>query len=179
MDGKKRIKKAIWIILLAGLVFEVLFDPFTNLLQWGKGIQARVSLPYARHKWDSQNITHYEFHIQGAISICLFGGTVEVRNGQVIHTSARSGDDLELGFSRRVDPPLCNYKNYTMPRLFDEIQRSVDQWPFSIARISFDPTYGFVSSVKFSNCGGHGLLSPRISDCSWGFTIKDFQVLGE
>jgi hypothetical protein len=179
MDGSKRIKKKIWIILLVGLVLEVLFDPLSSLLQWGGSLQARIGMPYARRKWDSQGITHYKFHIQGAIPMaCLFGGNVEVKDGQVIHTSVEHSD-LDLGFALMEDPPLCNYRNYNMPRLFDQVQRSVSERPFSTAQISFDPKYGFVSRYGFSSCGGHGLLSPRIRDCSGGFTIEDFQILDE
>ena len=178
MDGKKWIKKTIWIVLLAGLVIEILFDPITNLLQWGRSVQARAILPSAHRKWDSQGITNYSFHIQGAIqNTCLFGGSVEVKDGQVIHTSVDHSTDLDLGFSRRDDPPLCNYRNYTMPGLFDEIQRSVDQWPSSTAHISFDREYGFISHYRFSSCGSHGLLSVRLFDCSGGFTVTKFQAL--
>ena len=180
MDGRKRIKNKIWIILLVGLIIEVLFDPLSSLMQWGESLQARIGMPYARRKWDSQGITHYKFHIQGAIPmVCLFGGNVEVKDGKVIHTSVDHRSDLDLGFSLIDGPPLCNYRNYTISRLFDQVQQSESPWPLSTANISFDPKYGFVSRYGFSSCGGRGLLSPRIFDCSGGFTITDFQVLDD
>ena len=175
MVKKKRNDKKVWFILAALLVIQVFFDPLSSLVQWGESIPVRVKLPFARRKWDSQGITHYKFHIQGTFPMeCLFGGDVEVKDGEVVRTGLSR--DMDLGFLNLVlgpveDHPFCDYRNYTMPRIFDLFCDSA-------AGISFDPNYGFISSYEFS-CRGRGLLSPRISDCSGGFTIEDFQVLGE
>ena len=175
MVTKKRTGKKVWIIIIIVSIYcQILFDPLSSLEQWGESIQVRIKLPDARRKWDSQGITHYKFHIKGTFPMeCLFGGDVEVKDGEVVHTGLSR--DLDLGFLNFFgsveDHPFCDYRNYTMPRIFDLFCDSA-------AGISFDPNYGFISSYEFS-CRGRGLLSPRISDCSGGFTIEDFQVLGE
>jgi hypothetical protein len=66
-----------------------------------------------------------------------------------------------------------------MPRLFEEVERWQRRLPFYGSNISFDPTYGFISGFGFGSSGGNGLLSPRISDCCGGFSIRNFQVLDE
>ena len=185
MRTKKRIVVTVLILLLAGSVFQILFDPLSTLLQLSENVEARLGLPNARKKWESQSVTHYKFDIQGYVPlVCMFGGNIEVKDGAVIQTGPRSdaGTEqnpfLDAGFSNSENlPPICNYKNYTMPLFFDELERWLHDSPFSITQISFDPEYGFISSFGFGNCGGRGLLNPIVSDCAGGFTIENFQAL--
>jgi len=180
MRAEKGIVKAIFIILLAGIVIQILFDPLSNFFLLGESLQARIGLPAARKKWESQGITHYTFDIQGYIPlVCIFGGNIEVQDETIVRISERSDDQLSPGLKTLIDPPLCNYQIYTMPLLFDELERWLRKSPFSISQISFDPQYGFISSFGFGNCDGRGLLNPVVSDCNGGFTIENFQVLGE
>ena len=169
---------------MVGIVIQILFDPLSGLLSLGEGLQARIGLPGARRKWEAQGVQHYTFDIQGYVPlVCTFGGNVEVEDGIVVHTGPRSDAGANLnrfldpGFLALEDYPICNYKNYTMPILFDEIEQWTHESPFSITQISFDSKYGFISSFGFGNCGGQGLLSPRVSDCPGGFTIENFQIL--
>ena len=168
------------LIILMGFVFQILFDPLSSFLRLGESLQARAGLPAARKRWESQEITHYRFDIQGYVPlVCMFGGNIEVKDGTVIHTGSRSDSQLSPNLTAIKDPPLCNYEIYTMPQLFDEMERWLRESPLSISRISFDQKYGFVSSFGFGNCGGQGLLSPIISDCAGGFTIENFHVLDD
>ena len=185
MRAKKRIGKLILILFLAGVIVQILFDPLSNFILLNDNLQARISLPAARRKWVAQEITHYSFDIQGYIPlVCMFGGNIEVKDGAVIHTGPSSDAGtkqnpfLDAGFLDLDSlPPLCNYKNYTMPLLFDEIEQRLHDFSFSINQISFDPEYGFITSFGFGNCGGRGLLNPIVSDCAGGFAIENFQVL--
>jgi len=185
MHAKKRIAKVVLIVILAGFVFQILFDPLSSFIHLGESLQARVFISHARQKWESHEITHYRFDIRGyAPLVCLFGGNIEVQDGKVVHKGPRSDTGteqnpfLDAGFSNLENlPPICNYKNYTVPLLFDELERWLHDSPSSITQISFDPEYGFISSFGFGDCGGRGLLNSIISDCAGGFTIENFQVL--
>jgi hypothetical protein len=184
----KRISKKVWLILLLGLMIEVLFDPLSRILNFSENIQARVGLPHARAKWDAQKVNHYKFDIRGFIPLqCFFSGNIEVKEGKVVSTEMRSEADKDpfvglgtmLSEGSANSPFLCNYHNYTVPHLFDELQRWSQESPSYITRISFDSKYGFISDFGFGFSGGRGLLSPEISDCCGGFTIENFEVLDE
>ncbi len=178
VSAKKRNDRKVWIILIIGLVIEILFDPLSSLAGLSESLEARVGLPLARARWNSQGIVHYKFDIRGSVPlVCMFGGNVEVRDDTVIHTGQRSDAQLAPGFKDVKFPPICNHRIYTMPLLFDEIERWLRESPSSVSRISFDLKYGFVSGFYFGSSGGWGLLSPAISDCCGGFRIENFQVL--
>ena len=172
MRAKKRIAKAVLVIFLAGLVTQILFDPLSSFSRLCESLQARIGLPNARSKWDSQGVTHYKFDIQGYVPLgCMFSGNIEVKDGVVIHTGPRSDGQLTPYLTAIKDSSLCNYETYTVTFFFDELERWLRESPLSVSQISFNPEYGFISRFGFGNCGGRGLLNPIISDCAGGFTI--------
>jgi hypothetical protein len=175
MNPIKRISKKVWIILLIGLVIEVLLDPLSSILRSSENIQARVGTPNARAKWDAKKVNHYKFDIRGSVPLqCSFNGNIEVKDGEVIGIGSRSDTGINLLSQGGPNAPfLCDYRNYTVSQFFDEIEHSLQ----FVSQISFDAKYGFISSVRFGNPGGWGLLSPRIFDCCSAFTIENFQVL--
>ena len=183
MHKVKRIPRKIWVVILLVVLLQVLFDPLSSVQHLGERLQAHIYLPTAREKWESQGIRHYRFAIRGYVPlVCIFGGGIEVKDGVVIPGPRSDADTnstalLSPGLSGLEEPALCDYRNYSMPLLLDEIEHWLDHYPESITQISFDPQYGFVSSFSFGNSGGRGLLSPIISDCCGGFTIENFQVL--
>lgn len=185
MSFIKRNKELIIIILFLASVTQVLFDPFTSIQHFTESLQARIGLPLAQRKWDTQGITHYKFDIGGgAGTACIFYGSIEVVDEAVISTGPRSDDNtnrsllFDLGTSYpESTPAICNYNNYPVTLLFGEVERWLRESPFQISEISFDSKYGFVSEFHFGNCGGHGLLNPKITHCSGGFSIENFQVL--
>jgi len=184
MTRKKRIIKWAVIVVISMLAVQILFDPLSSLLAVGERMQARLYLPAAREKWEAQDIRHYRFDIQGYFPlVCMFGGGIAVKDGVVIPGPRSDAGDpgtfLSPGLSSLEEPALCDYRNYTVPLLFDEIERWLQDSPTSITQIDFDPQYGFIASFKFGNPGGQGLLSPIIFDCCGGFTIENFQVLDE
>ena len=184
MHKVKHIPRKIWVAILLIVLFQVLFDPLSSVQHLGERLQARFYLSTAREKWEAQGIRHYRFDFKGYVPlVCVFGGGVEVNDGVVILGPRSDADDpqvlLSLGFSGLNEPSLCNDQNYSMPLLFDEIERWLQDSPGSIMQISFDPQYAFISSFKFGNPGGRGWLSPIISDCCGGITIENFQVLDE
>lgn len=169
-------------VLLVLVLVQVLFDPLTGLQHLGERLQARMYLPAARQKWEAKGITHYRFDIRGSVPlVCIFGGGIEVRDGLVIprlHSDAGNPDAmLYPGFSRAIDPPLCNDHNYTMPGLFELVEAWLELSPSTITGFSIDPQYGFITSFSFGNPDGKGLLNPTVSDCCGFFVIENFQVL--
>jgi len=170
--------KAVLIFILVGSAIQILFDPLSLFLLFGENLQARLGLPAARRKWESQDITHYAFDIQGFVPLtCMFGGNIEVKDGLVIRTGPRSDVRLTPPLTAVKDYALCDYQTYTMPQLFDELERRLRESPLSVSEISFDVKYGFISSLRIGSPDRQGLLSPRVSDCCSGFSIENFQVL--
>ena len=172
--ARKRNVKAILVFILVGFGIQVLFDPLSGFLGLSQSLEARLGLPAARRRWESQNITHYAFDIQGYSMVCMFGGNIEIRDGVVVRAGPRSDGLFTPGLPSLEAPSLCNLHTYTMPMLFDQLER---QSPLSVTEISFDPKYGFISSLRIGSSGGNGILSPRVSDCCSGFSIENFQVL--
>ena len=171
----KRIVKVVLVFILVASVIQVLFDPLSGFLGLSQSLEAWLGLPAARTRWESQNITHYTFDIQGYVPLaCLFGGNIEVKDGIVVRTGPRSDGLLSPGLPSLKEPSLCNLQTYTMPMLFDELER---QSLLSVSEISFDPEYGFTSRFGIGSPGGHGILNPRVSDCCIGFSIENFRIL--
>ncbi len=191
MRASKRNGRIVWIIFIIGLVIQILFDPLSGMLKAIERIKGRIELPSARSKWESQGITHYSFDVSGGVAMgCFLSGNVEVRDDIIIRADPRSDDNQNNYFYSpefwTLDDghSLCNHEIYTVNRLFSELETWLLDTPliftgmdFAVTEISFDPTYGFVSHFRVGNCGGLGLLSPKISDCSGGFVIENFQVL--
>lgn len=184
MNIKKRTLWTLGGIFLFIVVIQVLFDPLSDLQHRAERRQARLYLPTVRQKWEAQGITHYRFDIRGYVPLaCMFGGGIEVKDGEVIpgegSDAGEPGTMLYPGFAEMDNLPLCNSQNYSMPGLITLIENWLEESPSSITEISFDLQYGFISSFSFGSPGGNGLLSPTISDCCGGFTIENFQVLGD
>jgi hypothetical protein len=191
MKPMSHISKKVWGVLAVLLVIQILFDPLTGILRLGEQLQARFGLPQARSKWESQGITHYKFDVSGGFAMgCLFSGNVEVKDGVMIRTGRRSdfgtnNDFYDQSFWTSEDGfSICDPKIYTVPLLFEAVECLSKNTPvffaglsIVITDISFDPKYGYISQFHYGNCGGNGLISPRISDCSGGFGIENFQVL--
>lgn len=186
MNLIKRANKKVWIALaVVVIVIQILIDPLSPILHFSQGVKAQLLMPSARQKWESQNISHYKFDMNAYMPLaCIVGGSVEVKDGVVIRTGPSS--DAGTEHNSLLDPSftvvggffLCDYKNYTIPVFFNEVERWVKLYP-SIRHVSFDSKYGFISSFGFGDSGGIGLLSPRVSDCCGGFSIRNFQVLDE
>lgn len=187
MKMLKRINKRVWIVLAALLVIEVLFDPIRPLINYSENAQARFGLPIARARWDRLNIDSYSFEISSTLgTLCIPSAKVEVRDGKVFQVF-RKDDLITMKISETPLPPekwanfrssdqfFCNYANFTMPQIFDMLEKSTR----GIADISFDRKYGFVSGVRWGSAGGLGLLNTRIWDCCHGFSIANFQVLDD
>ena len=192
MKMLKRNKKSIWVVLIILLIAEILFDPLSRIFYKMKNVEARIRLPVASRHWDEQNIVHYKFDVNagGLADACIWQANLEVDNGVVVKAGRRSDwpDDLST-----VDYPvfplrepqiqsdwfMCDYHNFTLPKLFDVLEEIMQKNPSSITSISFDDQYGFISGVRFGTPAARGILSPTIDHCCSGFGISNFQVLDD
>ena len=188
MKIPKRINKAVWVVLIMLLVIQVLFDPLSPILNFSQIAKAKLLLPVAREKWEAQGVTHYSYDVYAFSQMCFLGANIEVDDGVVFHAGPVKNPDpwdmLQGIPQKNLDfPPetwfLCDYKNYTVPALFDYLEKQVHITRSKGTFISFDNTYGFVSYFRLDWSSGYGLLSPKVSSCCSGFRIWNFQVLDE
>ena len=185
MNLIKRVNKKVWIIVAVVIAIQILFDPLSSILHMSQDVKAKLLMPSARQKWESQSVTHYSFDVYVFAQICILGANIEVDDGIVVHAGRLTNPDpwdLPQGIPQNPGfPPdmwfLCDYQNYTVSNLFYHLEKRVQTTQLEGASISFDHKYGFISNYRFGSPGGHGLLSPRISDCCGGFRIWNFQVL--
>ena len=174
-------------IVIVGLVVQFLLDPLSRLQNMSENAEARLGLPLARARWQAQNITNYSFELgTGFGGICMPSARIEVKQGKVVQVYPKdiwqSGRISKTPLPRSkwasshyADVFLCDYANFTMPQIFDEVERSLRH----ASKISFDAKYGFVSGVRWGSPGGRGLLDPKISDCCTSLGIQNFQLLEE
>jgi len=117
----------------------------------------------------------------------FFGENIEVDDGVVVHAGPVTNPDpwdMIQGIRQNPGfPPdmwfLCDYQNYTVPNLFDYLEKPVQNTRLAGTSISFDNKYGFISNCQFGGRVGYGLLRPKISSCCSGFRIWNFQVFDE
>jgi len=173
------------ILLLIGILIHVLFDPISSVKHNLEILRVHNKSPNAREKWDAQKIANYRFEIQGAVPlICLPHAVIEVRNHAVVKVETITAEGLRsLSPDKWSDPDwgeevfLCDYSNFTMTQFFGLIDRAFQNDPSVILSADFDPDYGFVATYSYGLFVGHGLLSPKISECCGEFSISKFEPL--
>jgi len=185
----KKSKIYLIVVVLAGILIQILFDPISSARHSLLISSVRSELPQARAKWESMGIDDYTFEIQGVASlICQPSAIVEVRNGVVVKVGKKdflSADSptQNLPPEKWADPDwgeevfLCSYYHFTMPQIFDLLEVILQNYPSSIMQAEFDPEYGFVTDFKYGLYVGYGLLRPRVSECCSNFSIRNFQPL--
>jgi len=177
-------KKTIWVVLIILLVIQVLFDPLSPILSFSQSVKSKFLLPLARQKWESQGVIHYSFDVYANTQICFLGANIEVDDGFVVHAGPiKQPDSWDMIQGVRQNPGwppdmwfLCDYQKYTVPNLFDYLEK---KGLITGTSISFDNKYGFISRFRLDWSSGYGLLGPKISSCCYGFRIWNFQVLDE
>jgi len=179
-----RLAKEIAIILFIGILIQVLYDPISSANHSLKVFYTQNQLPRQRAKWEAQAITEYSFEIRGnGRSICEPSAVVEVKNDLVVNVQTTDSPGQPLPSEKWSDPGwgdevfLCNYANFTMTRIFDLVDSTLQDFPSSIMRADFDPRYGFVTDFSFGIYVGYGLLKPQVTDCCNLFSITNFQPI--
>jgi len=177
------------IVLFVGILIQILYDPVSSVRHSLLVSDVRSELPQARSKWDSLGISDYTFEFQGvAPLICQPSAIIEVRNGVVVKVETK--DFLSENSPAQVLPPekwsnpdwgeevfLCSYYHFTMPQIFDLVEKTLQDFPSSIMQANFDPGYGYVSDFNYGLYVGYGLLRPRVSECCYDLSVRKFQPL--
>lgn len=180
------------IAVIAGVVLliliQILYDPISSAQHSLEVSNTRKEIPLARAKWDAFGITDYTFEIIGdGRSICQPSARVEVQNETVVNVelmdfAAETSTPQILPPEQWVNPDwgnevfLCNYKNFTMTKIFELVEQTLQNFPTSILQADFDPEYGYVTSFEYGIYVGHGLARPKLSNCCNVFEIQNFQV---
>ena len=185
----KRSKQYLVVVVLAGILIQILFDPISSAKHSLLISSVRAELPQARARWDASGIEDYRFEIQGGTPLlCQLKARIEVRSNLVVQVEAL--DPFSENESAQILPPekwadpdwgeevfLCSYYHFTMPQIFDLVEVTLRNYPSSIIDAEFDPAYGFVTNFEYGLYVGKGLLRPKVSECCSRFVIRDFQVL--
>jgi Family of unknown function (DUF6174) len=189
LSSASRIIKTTALILLIGILIQVLYDPISVAKHALNVSRVQDQFPKERAKWEAHGIKDYTFEIQGnGRSICQPSAIIEVKNDQVIKVETKDFSKKDstpqlLPPEKWADPGwgdevfLCDYYHFTITKIFDLLDSTLQDFPSSITQADFDPEYGFLRDFNFGIYVGYGLLRPQISDCCNIFSIKKFQPL--
>ncbi|MBE0669623.1 MAG: hypothetical protein IH588_03465 [Anaerolineales bacterium] len=178
----KKIYLAATIAVISLLLIQVLYNPISSVKHSLTISNVRGQLPQARAAWESTGITDYTFEIIGdARSICQPSARIEVQNDAVVKVELLNTNLQILPHDQWADPDwgnevfLCNYKNFTMTKIFELVDLTLQNFPSSILQADFDAKYGYVTSFEYGIYVGYGLARPKISHCCNVFRIINFQ----
>jgi hypothetical protein len=179
-----RVFKVTGILLVIGILIQVLYDPISSAKHSLNIMGLQKQLPGARAQWKALGIKDYTFEIEGnGRSICEPSAVIEVRNEEVVRVQTKDAPGRSLPPEKWSDPGwgdevfLCNYNHFTMTRIFDLVDSTLQDFPSSIMLADFDPQYGFLTDFSFGIYVGYGLLRPQISDCCNIFRIRNFKPI--
>lgn len=116
--------------------------------------------------------------------LCLYNAKLTVQNNEIVEVLTRQDvfDDSSLMVLLPQDKwkdQFCDYKQFTVARIFDDLEETLININPSqrILEASFDPTLGYVTRIKSVEPVGNGFLSPKISECCYGFTFSNLQTV--
>lgn len=169
------------IVLL--LLIQVLYNPISSAKHAVTVASVRSQLPQAQAKWNASEISSYTFEIIGdGRSICQPSAQIEVQDDKVVKVETLDATPQILPPDQWADPDwenevfLCNYRNFTMSKIFKLVELTLQNFPSSILQVDFDAKYGYVTSFEYGIYVGHGLARPQISNCCNIFRIQNFQI---
>lgn len=179
--SKTRLIIASGIVVLL-ILTQVLYDPISSAKHVLTISSVRSQLPQAQAKWNASEISSYTFEIIGdGRSICQPSTQIEVQDDKVVKVETLDATPQILPPDQWADPDwenevfLCNYRNFTMSKIFELVELTLQNFPSSILHADFDSEYGFVTSFEYGIYVGHGLARPQISNCCNVFRIQKFQ----
>jgi len=183
--SKTRLIIASGIVILL-ILFQVLYDPISSLKHTLVVSSIRSQLPQSQAKWNEFKISDYTFEIIGnGRSICQPSARIEVQDDKVIKVEMLGSPSTILPPEQWSDPDwenevfLCNYRNFTMTKIFELVELTLQNFPASILQADFDAKYGYVTTFEYGIYVGHGLARPQLSNCCNVFKIQNFQVKGK
>ncbi len=147
------------LLLFLGLL-QILFDPFSLLVNAAEHARIRIELAQARARWNAAGIEDYDLTVTGSTALVCFveERTFPVRDGQP--------PDISEGYWEYCTVPR------SVPDGFALVERSLT-WDGRV-QVGFDEEYGYVNSFSYNCNFTHGLFSPIVSDCTQGFHVESF-----
>ena len=115
---------------------------------------------------------------------CAYNARITVKDNEIVDVLSRQDgwdDSSPMVFlppEKWEDYP-CNYRQFTITKIFEDLEETLLNIDPSnrILELSFDPNFGYVISMESAVPVGHGIFSPKISECCYKFTFSDFQRL--
>jgi hypothetical protein len=154
-----------WLLLAALLLFlvlvQILFDPFSLLVNALEHARIHTELAQARSRWEAAGVADYDLVISGYTPLaCIVTGTsVSVRDSQ-------PPEKPDTGSWQYCQVPR------SVPEGFAFVENSLG-WDGRL-QVSFDAAYGYVRYLSYDCNFSRGLFSPIVSDCTQGFRIDSF-----
>jgi hypothetical protein len=176
-----------WLILLlivAGLVVQVLFDPLAGVFNEMRVLLYRQELPMAKARWEKAMLNDYQVDVRGSVPLnCVFAARLITRQGKLVEVQRL---DLQpgltpvvLGGSLDTERPGCKIVDLTIPQVLNDLSELLQQTDPARTEINilFDPQFGYVKHYGVGILHSEGLFSPGIGDCCSSFDFANFQTL--
>jgi len=165
--AKKRLPRRIWwlvALLLLLVLVEVLFDPFSMVVNAVERLRIRSELAQARSVWETAGIKNYDLKVSGytPLACIVTEELIPVRDGQAPEKSATPSWQY-CQIPRTVSDGL------------DRVEEAMS-WGGRL-QVRFDEQYGYVSTFKYTCISSRGLFAPIIADCDQSFRVDSFTPL--
>ncbi len=126
-----------------------------------------AQLATAEQQWAAQGIASYRIEVRRASFAASETISLTVQAGQVVSNVVVGCRSAELG-------PACRTAQYQLDRytvsgLFATAHSLADNGDRQYAKMRFDLTYGYPTSISYDN--------PDVSDEEWGIGVLSFQPL--
>jgi hypothetical protein len=176
-------KKVVAIIGILLLVV-ILFDPFSftgNVMEQRKSLN---DLANAKTLWETKGITSYKIKVRGAVPLgCIYDAILTFHNDELVDVQAKKSFDKNSEYvtvnKQRWSESPCNYAQISISQVFsdaNDILKNIDLVNQRL-KITFDPTYGFITRYQFSY-NSYGLLTARLVwDCCAWYEFSDFHPI--
>lgn len=170
------------LILAAGLVVEVLYDPLQWAINSTQIAWYRIELPLARRRWERAGITDYQVEVRGGPAMgCNIAARLTYHQGELVEAE---GLPLWPDFAPDyvLSPTLseqlgCELGEFAVPQVFDELEILLGRvHPASTqVKISFNWRYGYVTHYEVNDGYRLGLFTPGVGECCYHYDFENFE----
>ncbi len=174
-------------IVVVGLVVilalaQFLFDPISSIRQSLTIASVRSQFSDAQSKWSAAGFEDYSFEIHGrSQNICIVDAQIKVEDNAVTKVLPLNSTFL-LAPEQWADPDwgnevfICDYNHFTIPRMFEMFEKTLQNSPTSILEAEFDPQYGFITRFKDGIFNSNGWFSAKATSVYNEFQVSNFKL---
>lgn len=177
----RRILIALGSFLVVLILVQISYDPLSVVQHSVKASSLKNQLAKARVQWDSEKVRHYSFTMRAkSQSICVIDALIEVQDDAVVKVHPLNAV-LPLPPEKWADPDwgneifLCDYNHFTIPRMFEMLEKTLRNSPLAILATEFDPQYGFITHFEDGIFPNNGWFDRRAKDIYNEFRIINFE----